>query len=1343
VANSWLYESEEQRRQREPSIFEVLAKRIIERHKQALVAADITVDPRDIAWRKQQEKQRAQTAKWQEGGLPKLAQRPGYVDEGRPLLVREAVGGLQRAAAQGVIPTAAAMPEVARGVGEWAITPRMTEQQYEQIHGVPVVGPIAAPHLAGLTSPLGTYATALMPQLTAGMVAGGVAGGVAGKGLEAAGVPVADVGPVRVGPSGVLETAGMLAGPAAIPALERAAMRGVAQLPTAARAGAERVMPTVRRLAVEEIGGPKPKLGRPLNVAETKELKELTAVAFKERTAAQQNRLTKLAMREGWARREAPTAPPAPKPAAPKAPAQIPKPTTRVSRPRPTGEVPPTEPPKPPKPPKGKGPPPEEPSGELLARFLEGHHDVQAAKADWAKFQGGLALRGKQIDIWMKEGSSRAKIPTGGERTPEMEQLYKALHGEGRPPAKYQSVYDDVEPFMREQERRLLADVPEFEQRMLKDPTYFTRKWRNWEIFEDIAREAKGQPTRGPAKPGRRVGMPGQVPKVIPRRTMPRTFSEALEVGGEPLTWNPYEMAAIHAAELEEYRFVAVLIQAWKAQGRTLPVSQAPRSWETPPYKAFQGKPYTRQPKVVEGAVEEPVGIRWSEPLAVSPEDNKMLPHILGFGFEGFENSAAYVTSVFKRAKVLFGLFQYWDLQNRTLLRAASQAVKLAAKGDLVGAAAEARAIPAAAKAWQGAFYPPARNRLWKQLLNDPEIAMAIEEGGLPIGGLDVWKRTMRSSLEPDLVMKAPIIGEIPTARLPMGLRQATEGTQKVMNGMYRYVASGLYDSAHPQYWSAFYKSIFKELRAKYPQMAERQVAAQAAKETNVLMSSIPDWHSVLNPRLRQLGRGVAFSVNEGEAWMRMIPRAIRGKNPELYRQQWAAYLLGALTFAEVVNYAMTGEPLTVNQLSPIVMRDGKPTYNSNFARPRLDGDGPIGKHLNLEAPLGRHIYLDFMGQADTPFRMLNPQFFVMTRLSPQLSVFIQELQEKRFFGQQELNSLQEKVLFAGEQLLAPIPLVGFGQERERIGNVGAIIQATGWNVSSERLGELFARRYKEETGREWDETTVIQRREDVAAHPKLQEIKAERLERGLEYGSAFSERTAYMDNLKTQQKEAILESLRTDPTGAKAAELVKESKAQRAQTWQVLSDSLGLDGQAPKESEVLPDFYADKYMAVEREMDVFGQSTDEEWERYEVEQQQILQEAKAAGVDVNYIKKRATTFWDDPQLDLIETYYQQAKESMREYQAIPRFIGVPDDLAKRAEAILQQAQAMVATQGVPLDHAIAVVGKDDPQAAMIAAMESRLRNPMRTLFWKQHPELSVFWGRGAPAYLTPEAVGV
>jgi hypothetical protein len=116
-------------------------------------------------------------------------------------------------------------------------------------------GEVAAPMIEGLTSPAGLAAVAAFPVgVTARMTGYGIAGGVAGQLAERVGVPIAQVGPIRIGPRAVGEAIGTVAGPTVGPGLERLAGRAVRQVSPATREFLERTVPAARRLATGERG---------------------------------------------------------------------------------------------------------------------------------------------------------------------------------------------------------------------------------------------------------------------------------------------------------------------------------------------------------------------------------------------------------------------------------------------------------------------------------------------------------------------------------------------------------------------------------------------------------------------------------------------------------------------------------------------------------------------------------------------------------------------------------------------------------------------------------------------------------------------------------------------------------------------------------------------------------------------------------------------------------------------------------------------------------------------------------------------------------------------------------
>jgi hypothetical protein len=839
--------------------------------------------------------------------------------------------------------------------------------------------------------------------------------------------------------------------------------------------------------------------------------------------------------------------PPAP-PQPPRIRADMPEPESRVFEPEPP-PPPPPRPPDAPPPSIGDGVTGEPPqtNGGLLARFMDRLPGRPLGQSDWAKYSGGLAEEGKEIHLGRLSLSRAApsRHYRGPWRTPQKEALLLALHGEGPVPLGAERYVDELQAFKKLHEERTIADVPSFEQKLL--PQYWPRGWRNakekldefrlgqrMEVGEVKAADFVTQ-HRALVRTGK-LGL-GAKPGTLRTRSLPLTFKEAIEQGWEPISWDASDLISLHAAELADYRYSQVVGELFKVEGRAIPQSAAPTSWVRTPYPTFEPKPFVTK----EGTA------AMSEPLVVSPEDAEYLKYMLGERPPtDITDVGAYATSVFRRAKVMLSYFQHLDLSIRLAIRSLTRG--------------EAGFLPAGVKALVANFVPQMRPRLMRALMNDPIIKMTTEEGAQMVGGLDVFKRQLRASLEPDLVIKAPIIGDIPVEKaLPRAARGPAAAVQRRINDIYGYLASGLFDGAMPQYMGAFIKSVYKELEKAHPELTPRQVAALTAEHSNIMMSNIPEWQSVLKPRWRQLGRATAFSVNELEAWPRQALNVFfKGKLPGsrgLYMRQWAGYMFGTLAFAELMNYAITGELLTEEQYAPIrwkykdengfdqtsLLPRGKPgkdwwpEYNSTFARPRLDGDGPLGELLGIEGGSiegsedKRHVYLDLLGQADTPFRMFSPAFFGMTRLSPQLSQAIQQLQGKEYFGEKPLEGTEARVKYGAEQLVAPIGISALiGDEGERIGPVGTGLQTVGFNVSAEGLSgahglrarvrdevsrDMFGKPYTE-LGNKAEQATVNR-------DARVKALKEEGQRISLEGGGEARERT-----VKQQQEETLVNEL-------------------------------------------------------------------------------------------------------------------------------------------------------------------------------------------------------------------------
>jgi hypothetical protein len=935
--------------------------------------------------------------------------------------------------------------------------------------------------------------------------------------------------------------------------------------------------------------------------------------------------------------------------------------------------------------------PPKTPTG-LLARFMDRLPGRAMEQSDWAKYVGGLAAEGQEIRLARFDLIDTAKkVPkigkrlTSNHRNPDNEAMLLALHGEGEIPKGAEAFHQQLQDFLRLHEGRTMADVPSFERRLL--PQYFPRAWKNGaakvnEYKLGLALE------RGELDPvafmrehtkmvkSGKLG-PGAKPGTLKHRTLPMTFREAIEKGWEPISWNPADTVSLHAAQLADYRYSYVLGELWKAQKRAIPKSAAPESWVAPRYPAFESQPY----------VTKTGEVGWSEPLRVAPEDMQMLDAMLGTRPTDITDVMAYTTSVFKRSKVLASYFQHLDFTIRTVNRALT-------RGDV-------HMLAAAPKAMAANFFPPLRRKLWNSLMKDPEIVQGMEEGLQLAAGLDVFKRQVGFALEKDLVVRAPFLGDIPTGRLPAGTQRTLKGVQDKLNGIYSYFSEGLFDGAAPQYMAAFYKSLRKELKRAHPELSERQTSALAAHHSNIMMSNIPDWQSVLK-RWRQLGRGVAFSINEAEGWtLQGVNTVFKGSLPGargLYMRQWAGYIFGTLAIAELFNYAITGEWLAEEQLLPITFENGRPEYNTKFARPRLDGEGPLGSLLGIKGapilddegnPTGdhRHIFLDLLGQADTAFRMFSPYFFVMTRLSPQLSVALQQWKGEEYFGEKPLGDTWSRLGFAAEQLLEPISITasGFpgpltkaglpeiippGEEQKRIGEIGAAVQTVGVNVSAERLGELRDRAFREETAkidaeRDYNKDSPADRR-IMKENDRLRAIRDEGRRIGIELGSPTALAAEATRELIAAEEEnrglvRLAQSVMAGDT-----EAMGRWGDERA-NWLAARSGIFIRAQADQEypePETEIGILAQGYHSLNpkdpRFTDIHGQT---DWDAYEAAQEKV--KARIRALPNGAAEVAAMEEGDKFQNETAETVdreWRGARELKDAYYEIPKYLGLDKD---------------------------------------------------------------------------------
>jgi len=495
------------------------------------------------------------------------------------------------------------------------------------------------------------------------------------------------------------------------------------------------------------------------------------------------------------------------------------------------------------------------------------------------------------------------------------------------------------------------------------------------------------------------------------------------------------------------YRQQSVLLDHLKRVGlarrRSLIPPEDLADWRTPKdVRPFQARPVPGRPDV------------YTEPWLV--------PKKIAGAIEDFYQPSAWATTpglnvvrqsiaTLKFFKTFGGLFQPIDYTMRTLAHATREA--------------DIRHLGTAVKAFARGYAPGLHRRMLVWDMQNPFRRTLVANGLNTMGGLDFmggeWQRLAR---------------EMFLFRIP-GFGRAL-----------RAFGSGAFENSHREF---LLDTSEKVLRARAT--AERlavgtpefeRAAAEIALNMNERFSALPSWQSVFrSPTLRDFIRAGVFSFLEQESWARM---------PFRQRGFLTAILLNTVIISNLVNLATTGKLLPLKAFIPLKPDEESPTrisYNPYFLRPELPWKGPDGRTL----------YLDILGQADTPLRFLgDPIFAAQSRVSQPIGIGGQLAAGRSWFGGKQIKTPKDIGLFLGEQV-SPIPAGGFWGEQERIGLVGAGIQAAGLNVMAESLGSVLARKYEEKFGHPMEEDDPNTVSLNVIDDPELAAIQRKAQERGLE----------------------------------------------------------------------------------------------------------------------------------------------------------------------------------------------------------------------------------------------------
>ena len=289
--------------------------------------------------------------------------------------------------------------------------------------------------------------------------------------------------------------------------------------------------------------------------------------------------------------------------------------------------------------------------------------------------------------------------------------------------------------------------------------------------------------------------------------------------------------------------------------------------------------------------------------------------------------------------------------------------------------------------------------RMVKKSLSDdsifedmPELThrMYVQEG---LGGSDksIFMEAMREEM-PDFIDRA---------------LAGTRGLRDRIGAVKNYFQQGMFEVAYEGLMFHMMDNVIvPSLRAGNPDWTARQVAAEASRVTNKIMSSPEAWEKFVISDARALHyvKLPLISFNEQRSWIGVgveaLPKSVFGKkistntSDQVFRDYWAGLTIGLGLMALVIESAFVAahgkgnplergkEALGVLGESPLQRTHGGNwiEYNSEFLSPRL----PF-----IRGRGGREINIDLVGQADTLFRWLKPDEAFMGRISVPLR-FIQ-----------------------------------------------------------------------------------------------------------------------------------------------------------------------------------------------------------------------------------------------------------------------------------------------------------------------------------------------------------------
>ena len=744
---------------------------------------------------------------------------------------------------------------------------------------------------------------------------------------------------------------------------------------------------------------------------------------------------------------------------------------------------------------------------------------------------------------------------------PEIDALYKALHGEAPVPERLRGLYDELKDLADFEEASRIDFDPEFA--TVQD--YFYRGWKRSDAL--IAEQGKAQ-----------IGGTPKFKK--PRKDA--SYQEMRDAGFEPLSWNPFEQWRISRMQGVRYRQQMTLVWQLKKVGLWRPSGGATAegvegiigldgsTWRTPNIgRAFEGRPVSISDDLVD-EVGQSTGEKMMAEIRVGrgvvPSDvARRLEAMYGKMPEGFGEleflgkqinlAKAIDTVVFipKRAKLFASFFQQIDFLSRNLYGTFSHMVDRVLAGDLVGAAQAGKKWPTSALNILRANLSPGYRQELKRMLGSTE-ALVPGRPGIHLKGIMEAGLSIR-----DVTIFPTELGDI--ARMA-----ADDAGLLGSKAVLRYIAqlesamkNGLFDGVYPAAQITDIKNnVAQQMVRTFGHMTDEQINGAIARFINMRYSTIPVSQSVIQNRwLRGLLQRVFFSIGESEGLLRASASAFTGPYAGMWRKHWLGAYIAVIGVANAIHLASTGaqgEPkaLPWERWSPISTNNWgllPISYNRDFASPNLPWKGRGAAELTM----------DIVGQMDTAFRLLDPASFLSARESVPVRALTNQIKGEDWYGADITAAgpmgIYSRTASLLNDMFAPIgvgaAVVGIAQEQipavaavlppgeQRLGFWGQIAQGTGVNIRGEQTGRYRDRITKEsgyiiqapheragQPAEQWADLTPKQQQDLRKERPEFSEEEQKRTEigalRGQEYAITQVEQQKYEQELFSKVQKAV-----------------------------------------------------------------------------------------------------------------------------------------------------------------------------------------------------------------------------